>query len=60
MRVSIKVASRHASSHVGDEYAERTGRTRIVYTRNELAGGISQKIDDWWRAYGEVGWGYSL
>jgi len=55
-----KVAWQHLSSHVGDEYAERTGRQRIAYTRNELAGGISERIGDRWRAYGEIGWGYSL
>ena len=54
-----KVAWQHLSSHVGDEYAERTGRRRIAYTRNELAGGISERIGERWRAYGEIGWGYS-
>ena len=55
-----KVAWQHLSSHVGDEYAERTGRRRIAYTRNELAGGISERLGERWRAYGEIGWGYSL
>src|SRR5512134_3712215 len=38
-RLAFKFGVLHDSSHVGDEYIERTGRTRIGYTRHELAAG---------------------
>jgi opacity protein-like surface antigen len=56
--VSVQLGTKHISSHVGDEYAERTGRQRIGYTREELVAGAAWSIDDHWRTYGEVGWGY--
>jgi Protein of unknown function (DUF1207) len=56
--VSVQLGAKHISSHVGDEYAERTGRRRIEYTREELAAGIAWAIDDRWRTYAEAGWGY--
>lgn len=56
--VSVQLGTKHISSHVGDEYAERTGRERIEYTREELAAGAAWSIDDRWRTYGEIGWGY--
>lgn len=55
---SVQVGTKHISSHVGDEYAERTGRRRIGYTREELTAGAAWSIDDRWRTYGEMGWGY--
>ncbi|HYO11689.1 MAG TPA: DUF1207 domain-containing protein [Thermoanaerobaculia bacterium] len=58
--VSVQFGTKHISSHVGDEYAERTGRRRIEYTREELAAGIAWAIDGRWRTYAEAGWGLSL
>ena len=58
--LSFKLGALHTSSHVGDEYEERTGRRRIGYTRHELAAGISRSIERRWRAYAEAGWGYRL
>ncbi|HEX6863310.1 MAG TPA: DUF1207 domain-containing protein [Thermoanaerobaculia bacterium] len=55
--VSVQVGTKHISSHVGDEYAERTGRRRIGYTREELVAGAAWSQDRW-RTYGEAGWGY--
>ncbi len=55
-----KVGILHTSSHVGDEYAERTGRLRIGYTREELVVGVSRAIRQRWRARLEAGWGYDL
>lgn len=55
-----KVGVLHTSSHVGDEYAERTGRRRIGYTREELVVGVSRSIRERWRARAEAGWGYDL
>ena len=59
---AFELAVNHISSHVGDEYAERTGRRRIGYTREEVALGVSWR-PDWrrwqrWRAYGEAAWAH--
>ncbi len=45
---------------MGDEYAERTGRLRINYTREEFLAGISGELGDRWRVYGEAAYGYDL
>jgi hypothetical protein len=58
--LAVKLGINHISSHVGDEYAERTGRLRIGYTRHELVWGMSYAITARWRAYVEAGWGYDL
>ena len=55
---SLKLGILHCSSHVGDEYAERTGRRRIDYTREEAALGLGFRLSRSWRAYGEVGVAY--
>ena len=57
--VSLQLGTKHVSSHVGDEYAERTGRKRLGYTREELAAGVAYGIHERWRGYAEVGWGVS-
>lgn len=57
---ALKVALFHTSAHVGDEYAERTGRRRIGYTREELSAGLAWTLGDRWRAYAEAGWAYAL
>lgn len=57
--VAVQFGAKHISSHVGDEYAERTGRRRIEYTREEVAAGASWPINERWRTYGEFGWGYA-
>lgn len=56
---AFTLASRHDSAHVGDEYAQRTGRERIGYTREEVVLGASWAPSRFWRAYGEAGWGYN-
>lgn len=53
--LSFKLGLLHCSSHVGDEYMERTGRQRIGYTREEVAFGIGYRLSRSWRAYGEAG-----
>lgn len=58
--VAVQAGTKHISSHVGDEYAERTGRRRIEYTREEVAAGVAWNIDGRWRTYGEVGWGIAV
>lgn len=55
----VQIGTKHVSSHVGDEYAERTGRRRIGYTRDEIAAGAVRSLTTRWRGYAEVGWGFS-
>ncbi len=57
-RTAVKVGIHHISSHVGDEFAERTGRRRIAYTREELVAAVSRTLGARWRAYVEAGWAY--
>jgi Protein of unknown function (DUF1207) len=56
--VHLQLGAKHISSHVGDEYAERTGRRRIGYTREELVAGTAWSFAPRWRSYAEAGWGY--
>jgi hypothetical protein len=57
-RLALKIAVLHVSAHVGDEHQARTGRTRINYTREELAVGAVWRWSPRWLTYGETGWGY--
>ncbi|HEX5761239.1 MAG TPA: DUF1207 domain-containing protein, partial [Thermoanaerobaculia bacterium] len=57
--LSLQLGTKHVSSHVGDEYVERSGRRRIGYTREELAAGLAWSGSRGGRLYGEVGWGHS-
>ena len=54
---AARVAWLHDSSHVGDEFMERTGRTRIDYTRQEFVLGATWWPAPEWRVYGEYGHG---
>ncbi len=56
--VAAKIGWFHRSSHLGDEYQERTGRKRIGYTREELGGGLGWNLLEGVRLYGDVGYGY--
>ncbi len=58
--LALKLAMQHDSSHVGDEYMERTGRERINYTREEWAAGVSYRFLDTFRVYGEGAYAYDL
>jgi hypothetical protein len=55
----VQIGTKHISSHVGDEYAERTGRRRIDYTREEVAAGAIWSVTPRWRTYAEAGWGFA-
>lgn len=57
---SLRFGTLHDSAHVGDEYAERTGRRRVDYTREELVLGAGWNPDQRWRLYSEAGWAYTL
>ncbi len=58
--LAMRLAGLHDSSHVGDEFAERTGRKRINYTREEWALGLSLAMKSGWRFYAESGWAYDM
>lgn len=53
--LAFKFGLLHVSSHVGDEFLERTGRLRIGYTRQEVAAGASWFFSERWRLYTETG-----
>lgn len=57
---ALKFGMQHDSSHLGDEYIERTGRTRINYTREEVVLGFSRRLVSDLRVYGEGAYGYVL
>lgn len=57
---TFKLAMQHDSSHLGDEYIERTGRKRINYTREEIAGGVDCRLSEDIRIYFEAGYGHDL
>jgi hypothetical protein len=59
-KTAMRFGIQHTSSHLGDEYIERTGRTRIEYTREEIYGGISHEIGRSWLVYGEAGYATDL
>lgn len=54
-----RVGFYHTSSHIGDEYAQRTGRTRIAYTREEILAGMQINLTPTWQYYLEAGSGYN-
>jgi hypothetical protein len=58
-KIAAKIGLKHVSSHVGDEYAEKTGRRRVNYTREEYLAGVRLSGFDFFRIYGESGYGYN-
>jgi hypothetical protein len=58
--LSLRGGWKHLSSHLGDEYIERTGRLRVAYKREEVLLGASWDVDESWRIYGEGGYAYDL
>ena len=56
--IAFRFGPYHTSSHVGDEYAEGTGRKRIEYTREEILAGLLVNITSQWQYYLEAGYGY--
>ena len=57
--IALKLHPWHMTSHLGDEFIERTGRERVVYARNEICVGISWDVDAEWRVYAEAGYAFS-
>jgi hypothetical protein len=58
--IAVRVGMFHDSSHVGDEYFESTGRSRINYTREELLAGVSWIFVKNWRFYAEGAYAFDL
>jgi hypothetical protein len=58
--LAFKLGWLHVSSHLGDEYIEKTGRKRISYTREEIAAGVSWFMTERWRSYIEAGRAISM
>lgn len=56
--LSFRFAIQHDSAHVGDEYAEETGRMRINYTREELVLAGAVQPFKGFHGYVELGWAY--
>lgn len=56
--VAFKAGAYHISAHIGDEYAEQTGRLRINYTREELQAGMNLSLTEDMQWYIEAGRGY--
>ncbi len=57
-RYQTKLAYYHLSSHLGDEFMERTGATRINFARDVIVWGHSYYLTDDVRVYGEAGWAF--
>ncbi len=58
--LALRFGSKHISAHIGDEIIERTGRTRINYTREELRLGLAWQSDNDSLVYAEAGRAYDL
>ena len=56
----FRVGSQHNSSHIGDEYSERTGRLRTRYTREEAVVGVAWAFRPKTTLYSELGWGNGI
>jgi hypothetical protein len=58
-RYQMKLAYYHLSSHLGDEFIERTGAQRINYVRDAVVWAHSYFITPDVRVYGEVSYTYN-
>jgi len=58
--LGFRIGSQHDSSHMGDEYMERTGQPRVKYTREEGILGVSWRFRPRWDFYGELGYGNGI
>lgn len=59
-RLALLLGVHHVSAHIGDEYAERTGRERLGYTREEARAGVAWRTRPGLWLYAEGAWGYDL
>ncbi len=58
--LAMRAGYRHFSSHVGDEYAEQSGRVRINYTREEMRGGVNWQALQDLQLYYDLGYAFTL
>jgi len=58
--LGFRFGSQHDSSHIGDEYTQRTGIERIHYTREEALFGVAWTFQPNVTFYSELGWGNGL
>jgi len=58
--LAFNIGSKHISSHVGDELQERTGRTRINYTREEFLAGLAWSYKENTQVYFELAHAYDI
>ena len=58
--IAWRFGSYHTSSHIGDEYIQRTGRKRIEYTREEVLSGMQINLDRQWQYYLEAAYGFYI
>jgi hypothetical protein len=56
---AFRFGIQHLSAHLGDEYQERTGRTRVDYTREEVLVAAVRRLGSRSRVYGEIAGAYS-
>ena len=56
-KLGFRIGSQHDSSHIGDEYSDRTGIQRVKYTREDAILGVSWEIMPRWVLYSELGYG---
>jgi hypothetical protein len=56
-RLGFRIGSQHDSSHIGDEYSDRTGIQRVKYTREDAILGVSWDLMPRWVLYSELGYG---
>jgi hypothetical protein len=56
--LTLKLHPWHMTSHLGDEFIERTGRERFVYARNEVALGAAWDFKPETRVYAEIGYAF--
>lgn len=59
-RLTVRGGFRHFSSHVGDEFIERTGRTRVSYRRDDIVFGASFKPQPRLTTYVETSVAFSV
>jgi hypothetical protein len=58
--LALKLHPWHITSHLGDEFIEREGATRLSYGRNELAFGAAWHATSSLRLHAEGGWGFAI
>lgn len=59
-KLAWRLGLHHISSHIGDEIIQRTGRTRVNYTRQEVRAGLAWLPTSHWQNYAELGWAYDF